>query len=240
MVKIDRRKKYIMVVDVETACGFDNPMVYDIGVAITDKKGNIYEERSFAIDEVINNQKLMNTAYYKEKLPQYRKKISNGDMQVVKFAQARGEMLALLEQYGVSQISAYNLQFDMNALGNTSRKLGVSNKFLTKAEIGIELKDIWSFACETIYLQATFQKLAVKMGWVSEAGNLRTSAEIGYRYITGNPDFIEEHTGLEDVRIECQILAHCYKQRKKHKSGILPHPWRIPNSKKLKEKRQGK
>ena len=38
---------------------------------------------------------------------------------------------------------------------------------------------------------------------------LRFTAEIIHRYLTGNLDFVEEHTGLEDVLIEKDILAYC-------------------------------
>ena len=31
----------------------------------------------------------------------------------------------------------------------------------------------------------------------------------------------------EDVEIECQILAKCFAQKKKHESGILGNPWNI-------------
>jgi hypothetical protein len=46
----------------------------------------------------------------------------------------------------------------------------------------------------------------------------RKTAEILYRYISGNIDFDESHTGLEDVLIEVQILAYCYRQHK-----AMPH-----------------
>ena len=39
---MDRRKKYYLVVDVETANSAQEALVYDLGFAICDKKGNIY------------------------------------------------------------------------------------------------------------------------------------------------------------------------------------------------------
>ena len=65
--KIDNRKKYYLVLDVETTGGLGNPLIYDLGFAICDKKGNIYEKRSFIIKEIFDNKRLMDTAYYKEK-----------------------------------------------------------------------------------------------------------------------------------------------------------------------------
>lgn len=236
--KIDRRRKYIGVVDVETAGGFGNPQVYDIGFAITNKQGDIFETKSLIIKEVFENQELMEGAYYYNKMPLYKEKLKNGTAKLISFKNAREEILALMREYRVSQISAYNLLFDMNALTNTSKSLEVSKKFLTSEFKNIELVDIWTFACNNLYTNKKFQKMAMQNGWYSEAGNLRTSAEIGYRYITNQKDFIEEHTGLADVLIEVEILAKCYSQNKKKIEGIIPHPWRIPNTKELKAIRE--
>lgn len=37
----------------------------------------------------------------------------------------------------------------------------------------------------------------------------RLTAEILYRYLTNNVDFVESHTGLEDVMIEKEIFKAC-------------------------------
>jgi hypothetical protein len=43
----------------------------------------------------------------------------------------------------------------------------------------------------------------------------RLTAEIIYRFISGDENFIEEHKGLDDVLIEKEILAYCYRKHKK-------------------------
>ena len=77
-MKIDKRKKYVMVLDVETTNNQievknapNDGLVYDIGFVVADKKGNVYIKRSFAIKEIFDWTDLMNTAYYKNKLPSY-------------------------------------------------------------------------------------------------------------------------------------------------------------------------
>ena len=71
---------------------------------------------------------------------------------------------------------------------------------------------------------------------MTEKGNPLTNAEVGYQYITNNTDFKEKHMGLDDVLIECKLLAKCFAQKKAHESGILNHPWRIvANYKKSRE-----
>lgn len=74
---------------------------------------------------------------------------------------------------------------------------------------------IWCLACENLYTQVSFRKMAINNGWITKAGNFKTSAEIGYRFLTGDVDFIEEHTGLEDVLIEIKIMAYALRQNKK-------------------------
>ena len=50
-MNIDRRKSYYLMIDTETANTLEDPMMYDIGGAIHDKHGNIYETFSFIIYE---------------------------------------------------------------------------------------------------------------------------------------------------------------------------------------------
>lgn len=231
---VDKRKKYIMVMDVETAGGLEQKLVYDLGFAIVDKKGNIIEERSFLIKEIFENKPLMTSAYYAEKVPTYLKDLEEGKHELVSFWQAREELLMMAEHYGVKTFSAYNLNFDMSALKNTTNYIlsgGKSHKgnykFLTPNFKGSEMLCIWSLACELLFSQKSFAKFAVENQLYSKAGNYRTSAEVAYRYMTNDPGFVEEHTGLEDVRIEAEILGRCLRQNKKFISGIINHPWRL-------------
>lgn len=235
-MKIDKRIKYHVVLDVETAGGFDNPLVYDIGYAITDKQGRIYEERSFVISEIWEQKNLMNSAYYSKKIPRYEKDIKNGTRQVVKFLEMRKDLLELMQKYNVKVIGAYNLNFDTNALKNTMRNItqNPKAKFLTSEFKDLEMLCIWCLACETLYTQKQFGKMAIANNWLTDANNYKTSAEIGHRFITGELDFEEEHTGLEDVKIEIGIMAYAFRQNKKRTKGVFAHPWRIPNQKRYK------
>jgi len=47
------------------------------------------------------------------------------------------------------------------------------------------------------------------------------TAEIIYRYITGNNTFEERHTGLSDVMIEKDIFAKCLAQHKKMRKLVF-------------------
>ena len=47
---MNKKKKYL-ILDVETANSMDDPLVYDIGFAIADNTGKIYEAYSFVISD---------------------------------------------------------------------------------------------------------------------------------------------------------------------------------------------
>lgn len=233
MVKIDKRKSYTMVLDVETAGTLAQRLTYDIGLAIADKKGNIVEERSFLIQEIFMDRPLMATAYYAQKIPSYYQDLIEGKHELVSFEYARNEIFSLLEKYNVKTFSAYNLNFDLSALKNTYNYINTGDVkggldfFEPKHFEQMKLKCIWSYACEVLYSQKSFAKFATDNGFYTEKGNYKTSAEVGYAYMTNNPDFVEEHRGLDDVRIEVAIMARCNRQNKKHLSGILGSPWRL-------------
>ena len=231
MKKIDKRKNYILVLDVETAGDVEkNPLCYDIGFIVADKKGNIYEEHSFAISEIFDDDALMRSAYYYTKLPLYREKISQGIMKVKPLRYVRKVILNIIEKYEIKQVAAYNAYFDfVKALNNTWREL-TNYPFFFPYEVGknLEINCIWHMACQTIFSQKSFPKWAFENGYYSKAGNLKTNAEVAYNWMVKSTDFVEEHTGLADVYIETAIMAWCYRQHKKMNKKINRTCWRIP------------
>lgn len=231
MNKIDKRKNYILVLDVETAGDVEkNPLCYDVGFVVADKKGNIYEEHSFAISEIFDDDALMRSAYYYTKLPLYREKISQGIMKVKPLRYVRAVILNVMKEYNIKTVAAYNAYFDfVKALNNTWREL-TNYPFFFPYEVGknLEINCIWHMACQTIFSQKTFPKWAFDNGYYSKAGNLKTNAEVAYNWMMKSTDFVEEHTGLADVYIETEIMAWCYKQHKKMNKKINRSCWRIP------------
>jgi hypothetical protein len=51
-------------------------------------------------------------------------------------------------------------------------------------------------------------------GYTMKNGRPRATAEILTKYLEGNKEYTEEHTGLADVMIEKEITAHCFRQHK--------------------------
>ena len=72
-------------------------------------------------------------------------------------------------------------------------------------------------ARQTIGKQKSYRNFCLNNNYMTKHSvpQVRLTAEILYRYISGNYDFVESHTGLEDVMIETQIMAHCLRQHKK-------------------------
>ena len=224
---MDKRKKYYLVLDVETTHTMEEPLIYDLGFVITDKQGNIYEKDSFVIEEIFDNKELMDSAYYKKKLPLYYKRLEDGYSTKVRFLKALQLMELQANKYNIDTVCAYNLAFDLRAIAFTSKRLlGSEVRFNSYKRL-----DIWSLACEVLFSQKTYSSIAIEQKWYSERGNYRTNAEVAHSNITGDYDFEEEHTGLEDSIIEAQILARCLKQKKKYTRGIINRPWQLVTKK---------
>ena len=229
-MKVDKRKKYIMVVDVETTnnqIGVKNVpndgLVYDLGFTVTDKKGNIYTKRSFAIKEIFNDKNLMNTAYYKNKLPLYYDKIAKRQMEVVSIWEARKRVKTAIEYFNITEIYAYNASFDFTTLNNTIRYISGSG-CRWFFPYGTQICDIWNIACQVLGTQKTFQWENIR----NDNNNLITNAERMFAYMSQDLDFEEEHTGLADALIETQILARCFRSHKSINKRINRSCWRIP------------
>ena len=161
-MKIDKRKKYFIVLDVETTNNNmedknapNDGLVYDLGFAIYDKKGNCYAERSFIIKEIFEDTDLMNTAYYKEKLPKYYKEIEEGKREVLTICQARKRIKSAIDYFNIKEVWAYNASFDYRTLNNTIRL--VTGSFVRWfLPYGINVFDIWHVACQVLGTQKTF------------------------------------------------------------------------------------
>lgn len=223
-------KNLALVVDVETCGGFGSPHVYDLGFAVVNiKSGEILEGHSLIIPEVFYGMaREMETCYYADKLPQYYAGIEEGTWTVMPFWSAWNLVRNTMKKYGIKKVYAYNCGFDKNALNSTIKAM-TGNKWSHFFPKGTKFCDIWHMACQTIMSQRNFIKFCNRHGHVSDAGNVRTSAEVCYAYITKQPQFEEAHTGLEDVIIEAEILAKVMRiKRGVVDEGLIAMPWQIP------------
>lgn len=214
MDKIDRRKTYYLTIDTETANNLDNPFVFDIGGAIHDKHGRVYETFSFIVREVFYGMPdLMANCFYKKKLPQYKQQIANGERKVVNYYIVRQHIRDLCERYKIRAIIAHNMPFDYRATTTTQRYLTYS-KYRFFFPYGVELWDTLKMAQDTICKQKVYIRWCQENGYTTKNGRPRATAEILYQYIAGDRSFEEEHTALADVLIELKIFARCVAQHK--------------------------
>lgn len=222
------KRKYILVVDVEgTAHGF----VYDVGFAVADLQGRIYETFSGVVaDVIIGMREEMNTAYYVDKLPQYVNRIAEDRTVCKDLNTIRGKVFEVMGRYQIDTVAAYNVIYDRGALNRTIAMVtdGFVTSFFPENTI---FWDIWGMACESILQRKAYKNSAIENGWVTEKGNIKTGAEFAYRYISDNKVFEEEHMGLDDVIIETAIMAATIATKKKLTRTEIPQPWRLVNPK---------
>lgn len=123
--KIDRRKKYYLILDCETATlpyasnfeetqkkniAIAKPLIYDLGWQVIDRNGNIYKRKSFVINEIFSVPQVFNTAYYAHKRPIYLERLKKGETILTDWNTAIAELLEDM-QY-VESVGAYNSMFD--------------------------------------------------------------------------------------------------------------------------------
>lgn len=230
---MDRRIHYYLVLDTETTNGLDQPLVYDIGGVITDKQGRIYEQFSFVIRDIfVYERALMQTAYYANKIPDYVQDMHIGKRKMVNFYEARQHILNLMKEYCITDVAAYNAHFDRNALNITQRWL-TKSKYRYFFPYGTNFVCIWNMACQTLCQRITYKQFCESNGFTSNragepnAKNYSTSAENVFRYLILNPNYEEEHKGLDDVLIETEIMRRCFATHKAmpYGKGIRRNCW---------------
>lgn len=220
---------YVIVPDTETCNSLEEPLVYDFGAQVINlRTQEVVEEVSYTIYEIYAGQReLMKTAYYAEKLPLYEAGMKKGEWKMKRFHSIRKEVWGWFDKYNIVAVAAYNTRFDRKALNNTLRFLtdGKSKYFFP---YNVEFWDIWNMACSTIFQTQTYRKMAYDNEWYSDKGNVRTTAEHAWKYLTKNADYEERHTALEDVKIESVIMFYCLKKCGEEQRKIIGNPWRLP------------
>lgn len=222
---MDKRISYIIVLDTET-CPLDrdfegvvptNMFVYDIGWAVVDKRGNVYETKSYVNRDIFFDEKvLMKSSYYAEKLPQYYDDIRSGKRKVATWYSIKADLAETMKRYNTKIVCAHNARFDHGATNNTQRWL-TKSKYRYFLPYGTVIWDTMRMANDVIAKKPTYRAFCEENGYMTSHKTPRpqVKAEVIYRFITGDNDFIESHTGLEDVLIEKEILAYCFRQHKK-------------------------
>lgn len=229
MNKIDHRHIYGIMLDTETANtiptkkGLDMSSVlpYDLGFAVIDTHGRVYEKYSFVISDIFYYEAdLMQSAYYAKKLPQYHQDIAEGKRKVVTAYEVRKIIHDKIAEYGCKFVCAHNARFDLTSCNNVTRWT-TKSKYRYFFPYGVEIWDTMKMANDVICKMPTYRRFCEENGYLTKNNQVRKTAEILYRFISKNNQFVESHTGLEDVEIEVQILAYCVRQHKKMRKRLF-------------------
>ena len=223
MEKIDRRHIYGIILDTETAntirignnLDTSSTLFYDLGFQVIDSHGRTYGEKySFVNSDIfVHEKELMNTAYYAKKIPQYKKDIADGKRIMATTYEIRKILCEVVKKYGCKFVCAHNARFDHNSLNNTQRWV-TKSKYRYFLPSGLVWWDTLKMARSVMGNMPTYQKFCAENGYMTKNGKPRFTAEICYRYISKDPNFVESHTGLEDVTIETEIFKYCHRQHK--------------------------
>lgn len=222
--KIDRRHIYGIMLDTETAntiveedgkLNMFNVLPYDFGFAVIDSYGRIYETFSFVnADIYLHERDLMQSAYYANKLPQYETDLRNGT-RILKTTYSIQKILKeKVAEYGCKFVCCHNTAFDVRACNNAVRWT-TKSKYRYFFPYGLEFWDTLKMTRSVIAKMPMYKQFCEENNLLTKTGRLSMTAESIYKFISQQTDFEENHTGLEDVFIEIEILKYCKRQHKK-------------------------
>jgi hypothetical protein len=161
----------------------------------------------------------MNSAYYKNKVPKYWEDIKAGRRKLANTYTIHKTFVDCINKYECKWITAHNTRFDYAVVNATQRWVSKS-KYRYFIPKDVEIWDTMKMARDVILKMPTYRTFCENHNLLTKNGRLSASAENLYRFIIKDPNFIESHTGLEDVQIERQILWYCLRQKKKMRKKL--------------------
>ena len=276
MNKYDKRRKYYLILDCETATlphaidyigekrkriSIAKPLIYDLGWQVVDKIGRVYAKKNYLISEIFSVPSVFDTAYYKDKRPIYLEKLDKGEILLTDWRTAVRELVEDMD--AVEGVGAYNAMFDfkkaipftelyINELYSpdfhkwldfqNSRCDGIAQGGLkppANSEFDPEifrfrgkaypLFDLWGLSCKHILNTNEYKDTCLENGWATASGKyFSTTAENAFRFFTGQNEFDEAHTALDDAEIESLLFAEIAKRTKnKWENGITYFPFQL-------------
>ena len=229
--KIDRRHRYGIMLDTETANTLMEEdgkldmmyvLPYDFGFKVIDTKGRSYENHSYVNDDIFCEEfALMKSAYYNDKIPDYIRDLANGKRQLKTTYEIRKILIDVINKYDCKFIVAHNARFDYRACNNIIRWT-TKSKFRYFFPKDIEVWDTLKMARDVLGKMPTYLEFCKENGFMTKhkTPQPQYTAEVIYRYITKDLDFIEEHKGFEDVEIETEIFKYLVRQHKAMRKNL--------------------
>ena len=206
------RKNIYLTLDTETVGGASNPTgTYHCGGFIHDRKGNVLGSFNLLIME--HYDEIKDDDYAKKNFHLYEEGLKNGTFTVIDTEEhALALINAICDYYNVKYVMAYNTGFDY------------VKTFCKGLLEGREFIDIYLMALQTIAHKKSYAKFCRENGFKSRSGKTcATTAESMYAYLINDASYKEEHTALEDSKIEMEIFLACLKTHKKYTKNM--HQW---------------
>lgn len=125
MNKYDKRRKYYIVLDCETATlpeainyegeerkniAIAKPLIYDLGWKVIDAQGRTYARKNYLISEIFSVPAIFDTAYYASKRCIYLEKLEKGEITLTDWKTASAELVEDMD--ACVAVGAYNSMFD--------------------------------------------------------------------------------------------------------------------------------
>lgn len=196
----------IVVFDTETI-SLEKPFCYNIGYTIVNKESREHlVKRDYVVEQIWHNPMLFITAYYADKRDIYVKAMRSRKTIMAKYGYICQAMIRDFIKYEVVGAYAFNSPFDDKVFTYNSDWFKCNNPF-----DNIPIFDIRGYV-HHFMIDDNFKAFCEEHGYFTDSGNYSTTAEVMYRYLTGNTDFIEDHTALSDSEIEADILLECFKR----------------------------
>lgn len=199
----------VIVLDTETANSLEEPICYDFGWAVInlDTK-EVIKTESFAVAEILLDKELMSSAYFADKIPQYWEEIKKGERTLARFSTICRKFRADCRNFGIAEVYAHNMRFDYRSCTLSQRYI-TSSKYRYFFPYGMKICDTLKMARIAFGADEDYVRFCDENGYRTSRNQLRMTAEVLYRYLSGNNEFAEEHKGLADVLIEKEILFAC-------------------------------
>jgi hypothetical protein len=209
-------KKPLLTMDTETYIYQPfGQVIFDLAFGLHDKQGNMIDCLNYLVRETMTISDAKCAHYQAKHYTHYIPALDAQEIRLMPWNDIVDELHYIITENNVDAICAYNLPFDLTALRNT--ELAVNGDISEKMQDILNWKKlcIWNFSCKTIAKSRKYKNASAIYNWTTRTGNVLTNAECVYKFVSGNPDFVESHTAKEDVAIEAQILAHCYNRKTK-------------------------
>lgn len=205
--------KNVLLIDYE---GSSKTKPYNMGLIVYNRQKGVILERNFVMIDVINK----NTPNYKR----FFANVTDIQIDITWTFKVKWQLLEIVKKYNIKEIWAFNKSYDKSA---TERLFEVKN--INQIP---ELKDVTWYDIQTaIFYTKLLTKKYIRFCNDNELytnrQHISTSAETIYKYLTNNPNFIESHNGLDDCRIELEILKIATKTKKKIKYNNNYSYWKI-------------